>query len=134
MRMNVCNLGKIDIILGILQLQVHNPEINWETRKVKMMRCPPLYGRNTKLKEEKRAKKEKRVAILEEENIVRYEVDDKEDWGRKETVEANHRKIEEMVPQKFLKWKKVFGKVKLERMPTRKVWDHTIDLKEMFKL
>ena len=113
---------------------MHNPEINWETRKVKMMRCPPLYGRNTKLKEEKRAKKEKRVAILEEENIVRYEVDDKEDWGRKETVEANHRKIEEMVPQKFLKWKKVFGKVKLERMPTRKVWDHTIDLKEMFKL
>jgi len=27
----------------------------------------------------------------------------------------------------------VFGKVKSERMPTRKVWDHTIDLKEMFK-
>ena len=113
---------------------MHNPEINWETGKVKMTRCLLLYRRNTKLKEKKRAKKEKRVAILEEENIVRYEVDDKEDWGRKETVEANHRKIEEMVPQKFLKWKKVFGKVKLERMPTRKVWDHTIDLKEMFKL
>ena len=38
-----------------------------------------------------------------------------------------------MVPRKFLKWRKVFGKVKSERMPTRKVWDHTIDLKEMFK-
>ena len=25
-------------------------------------------------------------------------------------------------------------KVELERMPTRKIWDHTIDLKEMFKL
>ena len=23
--------------------------------------------------------------------------------------------------------------MKLERIPTRKVWDHTIDLKEMFK-
>jgi len=39
-----------------------------------------------------------------------------------------------MVPKKFLKWKKVFGKVESERMPTRKIWDHTIDLKETFKL
>jgi len=38
-----------------------------------------------------------------------------------------------MVPKRFLKWKKVFGKVELERMPTRKIWDHAIDLKEMFK-
>jgi len=28
----------------------------------------------------------------------------------------------------------VFGKVESERIPTRKVWDHAIDLKEMFKL
>jgi len=27
----------------------------------------------------------------------------------------------------------VFGKVKSERMPTRKVWDYAIDLKETFK-
>jgi len=38
-----------------------------------------------------------------------------------------------MVPKKFLKWRKVFGKVELERMPKRKIWDHAIDLKEMFK-
>jgi len=38
-----------------------------------------------------------------------------------------------MVPQKFLRWRKVFGKMELERIPTRKIWDHTIDLKEMFK-
>ena len=28
MRMDVCNLGKTDVILGMLWLQVHNPEIN----------------------------------------------------------------------------------------------------------
>jgi len=39
-----------------------------------------------------------------------------------------------MVPKKFLKWRKVFGKIELERMLTRKVWDHSIDLKETFKL
>jgi len=27
----------------------------------------------------------------------------------------------------------VFGKMESKRMPTRKIWNHTIDLKEMFK-
>ena len=39
-----------------------------------------------------------------------------------------------MVPEKFHKWIKVFGKKQLERMPTRKVWDHMIDVKEGFVL
>jgi len=38
-----------------------------------------------------------------------------------------------MALQRFLKWRKVFGKVKSERIPRRKIWDHTIDLKKMFK-
>jgi len=36
-----------------------------------MIRCLPLCGRNTKLKEGKKAKGEKRIATLEEEKIVR---------------------------------------------------------------
>ena len=97
MRMDVCDLGKTDIILGMLWLQVHNPEINWETGEIKMTRCPPLCGRNTRLKEKKVRKRVKRVVTLEEEKIVRWAVDDKEDWGREEEVKADHRKIEEMV-------------------------------------
>jgi len=58
---------------------------------------------------------------------------DKEDWRREKEIEENHRKIEKMVPKKFLKWRKVFGKVESERMPTKKNWDHAIDLKKMFK-
>jgi len=38
-----------------------------------------------------------------------------------------------MVPKQFHQWLKVFGKVESERMPVRKVWDHTIDVKEDFK-
>ena len=71
--------------------------------------------------------------MIKEEKIVRWAVDDKENWGREEEVEADHRKIEKMVLQRFLRWKKVFGKVELERMLTRKIWDHAIDLKEIFK-
>jgi len=64
---------------------------------------------------------------------IRWAADEKEDWGREEEMELDHRKVEVMVPQKFHKWLKVFRKVKSERMPTRKVWDHAIDLKEEFK-
>jgi len=113
-------------------LVAHNPEINWKTGEVKMTRCLSLYGR-VRIKEEERKKKGKRVVTLEEEKIVRWAIDDKEDWGREEEIEKDHRKIEEMVPRKFLKWRKVFGKVESERMPTRKVWDYAIDLKETFK-
>ena len=37
-----------------------------------------------------------------------------------------------MIPSKFHKWLKVFGKVESERMPVRKTWDHAIDLKDEF--
>jgi len=67
MRMDVCDLGKTEIILGMLWLQVHNPEINWETGEVKMTRCPPLCGRTKPRGIEKR----KRVATLKEKRIVR---------------------------------------------------------------
>jgi len=42
MRMDVCDLGKTEVILGMPWLAVHNPEINWKTEEVKMTRCPPL--------------------------------------------------------------------------------------------
>ena len=59
------------MILDIPWLQVHNPEINWEIKKVKMTRCPLLCGRNTKLKEKKKVKKKRQVVTLEEEKIVK---------------------------------------------------------------
>jgi len=132
-RMDICDLEKTEIILGMPWLAVHNPEINWETGKVKMTRCLPLCSR-VKVKEEDKKKRGKRVVTLEEERIVRWVIDDKEDWRREEKIEEDYRKIKEMVPKRFLRWKKVFGKVESEIMPTRKVWDYAIDLKETFKL
>jgi len=128
MRMDMCDIGKTKVILEMPWLAAHNPEINWETRKVKMTRCLPLCGGKSQKKE-----KVKRIATKEEEKIVHWAIDNKEDWGREEEMEEDQRKIEEIVPKKFLKWRKVFGKVESERIPMRKVWDHAIDLKKTFK-
>lgn len=128
-RMNICNLGRIKVILGIPQLQVHNLEINQKIGEVKIIRCLPLCGRNIKRKENKKAKRGKRIVTLEEKKIVKQVVNNKKDQGREEKVKVDHRKIEEMVPKKFSKQRKVFGKLKSERMPMRKIWDYAIDLK-----
>ena len=55
-------------------MAAHNPEINWETGEVKMTRCLPLCGRKSQKKE-----RIKRVATEEEEKIVQWEIDNKED-------------------------------------------------------
>ena len=73
MRMDVYDLGKTEVILGMLWLAAHNLEINWETGEVKMTRCPPLYGGKSQKKE-----KIKRITTEKEEKIVRWAIDDKE--------------------------------------------------------
>jgi len=40
--------------------------------------------------------------------------------------------VEEMVPRWFYQYLKMFEKKESERMLTRKVWDHAIDLRESF--
>ena len=97
-RIDVCDLGKTKVILGIPQLAAHNPEINQETREVKIMRYLPLCGRKSLKKE-----KVKRVITLEEKKIIRWVIDDKENWKKEEEMEEDHRKIEKMVPKRFLK-------------------------------
>jgi len=44
-RIDVYDLGKTEVILGMPWLQAHNPEIDWEKGEVKMTRCPPICGR-----------------------------------------------------------------------------------------
>jgi len=77
--------------------------MDWEKGEVKMMRCPPIYRRK------KEKEKNKEVRKIEEKKMV-----------------------EELVLRKFWKWKKVFGKVKSERIPVQKAWNHAIELKESF--
>ena len=89
-RMDMCNLGKTEVILGMPWLVAHNPEIDWEKGEVKMTRCPPICGKR-KQEEKKEVKK----------------IEKDED---KET-------LWKLVPKRFWKWKKVFGKRESERMP-----------------
>ena len=43
--MDICDLGKTEVILGMPWLQAHNPEIDWEKGEVKITGCSPICGR-----------------------------------------------------------------------------------------
>ena len=69
MEIDVIGEQKWNVILGMLWLACHNPEIDWRTEKVKMMRCPEecvkhrgqnkksQSGRNRKMKRRRKKKK-----------------------------------------------------------------------------
>ena len=40
--------------------------------------------------------------------------------------------LRKLVPKRFWRWKKVFGKKESEKMPVQKAWDYVIELKEGF--
>jgi len=60
---DVCKLGKTDVILEMPWLVAHNPEIDWEKGKVKMTRCPPLCGKAVKIKEKKETREDEKKIV-----------------------------------------------------------------------
>jgi len=67
-RMDVCNLGKTEVILGMPWLVAYNPEIDWEKGEVKMTRRPPICG---KKKQEERKKEVKKIEKDEDKETLR---------------------------------------------------------------
>ena len=103
-QMDIYNLGKTEVILDMPQLVAHNLEIDWKKEEVKMTWYPPIYRkRKQETQERKQVKKTK-----------------------------EGKTVEELVSRRFQKWKKVFKKEKSERMPTQKLQDYAIELKEEF--
>ena len=105
-----------------------------------MTRCPEECGKKWKTgrqtkpgwkkQEERKEKKERRRPTIKEEKMIARIVEGKE--NEEDLIEL--RATEEMVPQRFHKYLKVFKKKDSERMPMRKTWDHAIDLREGFVL
>ena len=63
---------------------------------------------------------------------VRKVAEEWEIWNEEEEAAKSETEAKKLVPEKFHEWIKVFGKKQSERMPTRKLWDHAIDVKEGF--
>jgi len=98
--------------------------LGWEKQKEEEMKKE--VGR--KREEKDRKKKQKKEKTME----VKRVAEEWEIWDEEEEVAMSEEKAKKLVPRKFHKWIKVFGKKQSERMPMRKVWDHAIEVKEGF--
>ena len=86
---------KWSVILGMLQLAHHNPEIDWRTGEVKITRCPEEYGKQWRLKQKKsRWQKQKEEEKRRKEKEARREGTEKE--GKGGGCKENSRRIENM--------------------------------------
>ena len=147
---------KWTVILGMPWLACYNPEIDQRTGKVKMTRCLKECGKQQRPKQEKpgqqkqkekeakeeagkkreekaenpKKKKQKRERIIEVKRIA----EEWEIWDDDEEVAKSEAEAKKLVPEKFHRQIKVFSKKQSERMPTQKIWDHVIDMKEGFVL
>ena len=63
---------------------------------------------------------------------VRKVAEEWEIWDEEEEAAKSEAKAKKIVPEKYHQWIKVFGKKQSERMLTRKVQDHIIDVKKGF--
>jgi len=83
-----------------------------------------------KQKKRKRKKKKKKKQKKGKTVEVRKVVEEWEIWDEEEEAAKSEAEARKLVPERFHEWIKVFGKKQSERMPTRKLWDHVIDVKE----
>ena len=83
--------------------------------------------------EKRREEKEKRKKQKKGKPVeVRKVMEEWEIWDEEEEAAKSEAEAKKLVLEKFYRWIKVFGKKQLERMLTRKIWDHAIDVKEGF--
>jgi len=102
----------------------------WETmetgaREIGMGEAEGGRGKRGSREKEKK-KKQKKERTIE----VRKVVEEWEIWNKEEEAAKSEAEAKKLVPEKFHRWIKMFGKKQSERMLTRKVWDHVIDVKE----
>ena len=97
-------------------------KLGWEKQKEEEAKKEAGKKREEKDKRRKKGKTMEIKKVAEE-----WEIWDEEEEAVKSEAEAI-----KLVLEKFHEWIKVFGKKQSERMPTRKIWDHTIDVRKGF--
>ena len=120
----VTDLGKNQVILGYMWLKKHNPDIDWTNGEVKMTFCPcSCYLLQEKSIFLQTFKKEEVEQAWTTHKI----------WVTLNKPKKIEKTAEELVPKKYHQYLKIFSKEESERIPIRKPWDHTIELKDTFK-
>jgi hypothetical protein len=135
----VTELGPEDVILGLPWLCKHNPDVDWKEGKVDFDQCNSESGEHSdeapfsKLPLNRKSRRAwLKAGILENTSeevwcAAGYTYSQKiaEEAGK----EKRSRSFEEIVPEPYREFAKVFSEQESERLPEHKPWDHIGDLK-----
>ena len=104
----VTSIGQLAIILGHPWLVEHNPEVNWRTGEVKMTRCPESCGMGHR--------------------TIKASTTISQQLAEKANESVQEKAFEDLVPESYHDFKDVFSKESFDQLPSRKPWDHAIEL------
>jgi hypothetical protein len=140
LRCFVTELGDDDMILGLLWLEKHNPDVDWNTGKILIRGSAELGAEPSE--DQPRFWKVATTRLhwrkWHKEGCLEHTPD--EIWiaagftysmliAEKADGAKNARTYEEVILKHYRDFKKVFSEVELERLLEHKPWDHKIDLK-----
>ena len=144
---------KQSVILEILQLAYYNPEIDWRTEgkydemsrevwkvvkaKAEKTRISKTKRRGEERKKRKKRKEEEVEAERKEpkrERIIKVKrvAEEQKIWVKEKEVAKSEEEAKKLVPSRFHKWIYIFRKKTSERMLTKKLWNHPIEVKKEF--
>ena len=153
----VTALGGVPVILGHPWLTRHNPQIDWITGEVKMLRCPTecrirhiqsqrRRRERVRIRKESQSKKNtppyesspEEYPVIEDEDRIMRVVFPSTRIQATSTVstrlaEAAHKhqmitSFKEIVPLPYHQFEQVFLKESFDELPQHKKWDHVIEL------
>lgn len=129
----ITDLGSEDMILGLPWLRKVNPTIDWETGDLtigatELEGSSPCGRVDTSRRQRRQLQKE---GILEQATDQLW-CNASYTYSTKLAAEARDTRVktlDEMIPEPYRDFSKVFSEVESERLPQHQSWDHAIDLK-----
>ena len=104
-------------------------KLGWEKQR-KEEKKEEEGKKREKRKERTENKKPKKERTIE----VKKAAEEQEIWDKKEEEAKSEEEMKKLTLEKFHKWIHIFDKKASERIPTRKLQDYAIDMKEEFVL
>src|SRR5258708_7488754 len=136
----VANLGQQAVIIGHSWLTLHNPEVDWISQKVLMMRCPPSCNGCVLLKSDPPPWKSAPPPPFGQEDAV-YVILLTLEWeehicatltpSQRLAEEARAQRVrppESAIPKRYEDFADVFSEEAFAHLPPCKAWEHPIEL------
>ncbi|KAF9522307.1 hypothetical protein CPB83DRAFT_777263, partial [Crepidotus variabilis] len=135
-RFYVTGLGKQKVILGFPWLTDQNPDIDWRKGTLRWRD----FGYLKRLKSQIIETEEEDLSLVVSYIHGEHDENAEEIWINAKTTHSQllaqkfdekntGKSLEELVPQEFLDYRKVFSEEEASRFPESKKWDHKIEMK-----